>query len=169
MAGLNFNAQEHDTTQSSTLPLGDYELEVVESEVKPTSKGTGHILRLVEEVREPEEFKGRKLFHNINIANDNPVAEKIGKEDLAKLCRAIGISHVDDSDELHYKPFRAKVGLEKPQPGYDPRNKIVRYYFPDEGEVPEAKVAPANDNRASANDNAPAAAGGAKKSRPWGK
>lgn len=171
MAGLNFDATQHDTSQSSTLPLGDYDLEVSASEVKPTSKGTGHILKLTIDVLAPEEFKGRKIFTNMNVANDNPVAEKIGKEDLAKMCRAIGISTITDSEEMHFKKFSAKVGLEKPQPGYDARNKIIKYHFPDEGAIPEAKV---SDVQPAANDNRPAPANDNKAAAPakkgvWGK
>lgn len=177
MASLNFNAEDHDTSQSSTLPLGVYVLEVSASEVKPTKGGTGHLLAVTYDVLEPDNFHGRKMFANINIANDNPTAQKIGQEELAKLCRAIGKPKIADSEELHFQRFTAKVGLEKPSAGYEPRNKITRFYFPDEGELPPAAIdavqptaavkPAANDNRsAPANDNAAPAA---KKALPWGK
>lgn len=180
MASLGgFNAADHDTSQRSTLPLGNYKLEAIEADVVPTKKGTGQMLKTTISVIEPESFKGRKMFHNMNIANDNPVAEKIGKEDLAKMCRAIGITEPQDSDELLFKEFYAKVGLEsKPQEGYDAKNEIKLYYYPDSDEIPAlgpidappagkarptpaAAAPPANDNRAAA----PAA----KASTPWGK
>lgn len=177
MASLgSFKATEQDTSQSSTLPLGNYKLEVSASEVKRTKADTGTILNVTIDVLEPEQFASRKIFTSYNIENQNPVAEKIGKDDLAKLCRAIGLeSDPDDSEELHFKSFVAKVGLEKPQPGYDPRNKIVRYYYPDvDGDVPEPGLlaepagtkrpapAPANENNRA---SAPAAGG---KKTPWG-
>jgi len=169
--GQTFDPTAHDTTQAeySTLPLGIYRLEVTASDVVPTKAGTGTILKLTYDVIEPEEYKGKRFFGNMNIENQNAVAQQIGQKELASLCRAIGLSDLSDSEELHFHAFTAKVGLEKPQEGYAQRNRIVRFYFPDEGNVPEptidaeqpkqtAKPAPANDNK-------PAPAAG---KRPWG-
>lgn len=182
MASLgSFKMTEQDTSQASTVPLGNYGMEVSASEVKKTRAQDGTFLAVTFDIIAPEEFNGRKVFYNYNLENPNPVAEKIGKDELARLCRAIGLEQdPDDSEELHFKPFVAKVGLEKAQEGYEPKNKPVKYYFPDEGNVPEpglldappaAKArpaAPANDNRAAA--SAPPAgrpqAGGR---TPWAK
>ena len=180
MANLgNFKMTEQDTSQSSVLPLGNFALEVSASEVKKTSAGTGTYLATTMDVLEPVEFAGRKVFYNFNLENPNPVAEKIGKDELAKLCRAIGLEQdPDDSEELHFKRFVAKIGLEKAQEGYDPKNKPVRFYYPDEGDLPEpglldappagkpaARPAPANDNRPAARPQA----GAPKKATPWAK
>lgn len=193
--GKAFDATEHDTTQreyAGELPNGIFRLEIEASEVKPTSKGTGTYLATTVTVIEPEEFKGRKIFNNnYNLENDNPKAQEIGQKQFASLCRAIGIQSVEDSEELHFRAFVAKVGRGKPSVGndgksYPGRAEIKRYYFPDE-EMPEIaiddiqpaeeEVAPApkaaNDNRApAANDNrqASAAATAAKPagSKPWG-
>lgn len=194
LGSVSFNAGDQDTSQRSTLPLGIFKLEVTESDVVPTKAGNGQILKTTIEVIEPDNFKGRKIFHNMNIANANAQAEKIGKDDLAKLIRAMGDVRADpqDTEELHFHPFIAKVGLEKPQEGYDPRNKIVAYFYPDEAtdekplptpgllDSPPAGKGPANDNRRPpANDNGArqtgnagsAAAAGAKPkgANPWTK
>lgn len=170
--GQTFDPTSHDTTQTefSTLPLGIYRLEVTASDVVPTKAGTGTILKLTYDVIEPEEFKGRKIFANMNIENQNAVAQQIGQKELASLCRAIGLSDLSDSEELHFHAFTAKVGLEKPQEGYAQRNRIVRFYFPDEGNVPEPTIdaeqpKAAASKSAPANDNNPAPAAG---KRPWG-
>lgn len=173
--GQTFDPTAHDTTQAeySTLPLGIYRLEVTASDVVPTKAGTGTILKLTYDVIEPEEFKGRKIFANMNIENQNAVAQQIGQRELASLCRAIGLSDLSDSEELHFHAFTAKVGLEKPQVGYAQRNRIVRFYFPDEGNVPEPTI-DAVQPRLAANDNRPAArpaqqaAAPAAGKRPWG-
>ena len=176
--GSRFDAKSVDTTQRDfeNLPPGDYVLEVEKSEVTATKDGNGEILKLVYNVIEPGVFKERKIFGNINLINANVQAQEIGKQELARLCRAVGLGEIDDSEELHFKSFTAKVGLSKPRTGkdgktYEPRNEIKKFYFPDEGAVPEAKAQPvaANDNRASANDNQPAAAPAApaRGSRPW--
>ncbi|PDT76954.1 hypothetical protein CO676_33620, partial [Sinorhizobium sp. BJ1] len=73
----------------------------------------------------------------------------------------------------------AKIGLGKAQNGYPARAEVKRYYFEDEGNVPEPAIdavqptpaaAPANDNRQAAARPAAAAApaGGARKN-PWSK
>ncbi len=175
--GSRFDATAVDTTQREyeNLPAGDYKLEVEKSDVGATSTGEGMILKLTYNVIEPLEYAGRKIFGNMNLENKNEQAQKIGQEQLASLCRAVGVDGIEDSEELHYKTFVAKVGLSKARTGkdgkvYEPRNEIKKFYFPDEGAVPEAKAAPqaANDNLPAANDNQPApAVAPAKTARPW--
>lgn len=183
-----FSATEHDTEQRDyeNLPDGIYALEVTQSEVAPTSKGDGTILKLRYGVIEPEEYKNRLIFGNITLENPNAQAQEIGQKQLASLCRAIGLSEIEDSEELHFQRFVAKVGLSKERKVgdkvYSPRNEVKRFYFPDTDDMPEIGVTAANDNKPApraANDNAPprddarttgnggAAASG--KSRPWGK
>lgn len=185
--GNSFDATQHDTTQSdyAELPNGVYRLEIEASDVGPTKAGNGTILKTTMVVIEPESHKGRKLFTTYNLENANPQAQEIGQKQFASLCRAIGVSSVEDSEELHFHAFTAKVGLGKAQNGYPARAEVKRYYFDDEGNVPEPAIdavqpqqpAAANDNRApAANDNraasrpaaAAGAAGGAKKN-PWSK
>lgn len=175
--GTTFNAQDHDTTQSdySELPNGVYKLEVEASDVGPTKAGNGTILKTTMVVIEPEAYKGRKLFTTYNLENTNPQAQEIGQRQFASLCRAVGVSAVKDSEDLHFHAFTAKVGLGKAQNGYAARAEIKRYFFEDEGNVPEPAIdanqptpapAPANDNRP-----APVAVQAAAKpagAKPWG-
>ncbi|TIL38558.1 DUF669 domain-containing protein [Mesorhizobium sp.] len=183
--GKRFDATAHDTTQSdyAELPNGVYKLEIEASEVKPTSNGDGTILKVTNSVIEPEDYKGRKLFNNYNLENKSVVAQEIGQKQFASLCRAIGLSDVEDSEQLHFIAYTAKVGLGKPSKDgqYPARAEIKRYYFEDEGAVPEPSIdevqpkpAPvaANNNRPAANQNRPSPAAtttskpaGAK---PWG-
>lgn len=179
--GSTFDATKHDTTQSDypELPNGDYELEIEASEVKEGANGTG--LKTTMTVIRPDEYKDRKVFNFYNLEHKNAQAQEIGQKQFASLCRAIGVSEVEDSEELHFKAFTAKIGLGKPSKDgqYPARAEIKKYYFPDEGNVPQpsidtnqpvAQARPANDNRpAAANSNKPApAAAAAGKKRPWG-
>ncbi len=173
-----FNAQDYDTTQAdySELPNGIYELEIEASEVAPTKDGTGTILKTTNVVIRPEQFAKRKLFNNFNLENKSVQAQEIGQRQFASLCRAIGVSSVEDSDELHFKTYTVRIGLGKPSKDgqYPARAEIKKFFFPDEGNVPEPAIdetrpatrpVAANDNRqAAANDNAPAAATA---KRPW--
>lgn len=186
--GRKIDATAVDTTQTeyADLPDGIYSLEVIQSEVAPTTKGDGTLLKLRYSVVEPEEYKGRLLFGNITLENPNAIAQEIGQKALASLCRAIGLSEISDSDELHFQRFVAKVGLGKPSkeknadgsPKYPARVELRKFFFPDSDDMPEIGItgpAPANDNKPAAraaNDNKPAptaATGTAGKKRPWGK
>lgn len=178
--GKTFNAQDHDTEQRdfAELPNGVYKLEIEASDVGPTKAGTGTILKTTMVAIEPEQYKGRKLFTTYNLENPNPTAQDIGQKQFASLCRSIGVSSVEDSEDLHFRAFTVKIGLGKAQNGYPARAEVKRYYFEDEGNVPppaidaeQPKPPAANDNRAApANDNVAAArpAAAATGSRPWG-
>jgi len=174
--GQRFNAEDHDTTQRDFTPVpdGDYVLEVSQSEVAPTSNGKGVVMKLVYSVIAPEEFKGRNIYDNINIEHSTARAQEIGREHLAALCRALELPAIEDSDELHFKQFAARIGMGKDSkernedgtgPKYPGRPEVKRYYFPDEGALPEAKVA-ATAPPAAANDNTPAACPAANDNTP---
>jgi len=190
--GTRFNAEEHDTTQREFGPIdGDCRLEVIESDVGRNGKDTGTLLKLTFQVNAPDEYKGRKIWTQINVEHESAQTQEIGQKELASLCRAIGVREVSDSEELHFKEFAAKVGMSKERKDaatgktYDPRPEIKRYYFPDLGEVPPAKASataapPANDNASTARSTgnggsaatrpAPAAKPPQDgKSRPWKK
>lgn len=185
--GKRFDATEHDTEQRDyeELPNGDYSLEIEASDVAPTSNGKGTILKTTMVVIAPEQYKGRKLFNNYNIENESVKAQEIGQRQFASLCRAIGVDGVDDSEELHFHAFMAKIGLGKASADgkYPARAEIKKYHFPtdDQGnpiDLPEPKIdanqpqpAAANDNKPVARAAAPAAATGrpATGAKPWGK
>lgn len=181
--GKTFDASTHDTTQTdyAELPNGIYSLEVEASDVVPTKQGNGTILKTTLTVIAPEDYKGRKLFSSYNIENSSPVAQEIGQKQFASLCRAIGISEVENSEDLHFHAFTAKVGLGKPSKDgqYPARAEVKRYYFADEGDVPEPAIDPTQPTAAApvvraqapANDNRQAAAPAARAagSKPWGK
>ncbi|QFT69668.1 hypothetical protein FIU93_22985 [Labrenzia sp. THAF35] len=147
--GRTFDAQDHDTEQQEyqKLPLGIYDLEMVASEVD--EKDTGDIvLKGTLEVLAPEDFAGRKVFLNFNLQHSSAKAQEIGQQEFARLCRAIGETTVDDSEELHFKRFRAKIGIgkdskEKNQDGtpkWPGREEIKKYFFPDTDEMPEVEI-----------------------------
>jgi hypothetical protein len=179
--GKKFDATAIDTTQTeyAELPNGIYVMEIDSSDVTPTKAGDGIILKTTNVVVEPEEYKGRKLFSNYNLENKSAQAQEIGQRQFAALCRAIGVGEVEDSEELHFRTFTVKVSLGKPSKdgSYPARAEIKRYYFPDEGNVPEPGVddaqpaqppRTANDNKAAAKPASSAAAAAAGKKRPWG-
>ena|ERR1700722_20284655 len=135
---------------------GWYTAIVDASDVKPTKKaqeaeqygGPGaedRLLALTFRVVEGE-HKDSLIFTNLNIVNGNPQAQEIAQRELSALCHAVGKLKVKDSAELHNKPLRIKVDVEKKE-GYNPRN-IVKGYEPAAGaqvagSAPSATVATA--------------------------
>lgn len=156
MALLNFKAsaiqiEERPSTSYGPLPAGDYDMMIVKTDTKPTKAGNGHYLECEMHVIAGE-HSGRRHWERFNLDNPNQQAVKIAQESLAKLCAALGIDEVNDSEELHDKPFIAEVAIDKKDAT---RNVIWNYHAVSDVAKP-APVAKA----------APAAAG--KKAMPWG-
>lgn len=186
--GVRVEATEENTQQRDfgNIPNGDYLLEITASEVREKNENTrDHAITLLTtfDVIEPAEFKGRKIFANFNLQHPKDDVQRIGQQQFACLLRALGMSEApEDSEDLHLVSFMAKIGMGRDSkeknvdgsPKYAARNEVKKYYYPDQGDMPQPSVddvqppAPANDNRQPAAAAArPAAA--ATGSRPWGK
>lgn len=157
MAQLNFRASaiqiEERSNNFGPLPAGDYEMMIVKSDTKPTKAGTGHYLECEMHVLSGE-HSGRRHWERFNLDNPNAQAVKIAEESLARLCAAIGLDEVNDSEQLHDQSFIAEIGIDKKD---STRNVIWNYKALDAAPAkPAAKPAPA-----------PSAAP-AKSARPWG-
>lgn len=125
------------------LPDGIYQLECTASELKPNKAQNGKVTTFRVEVYAPAAHKGKWFRLRFNTNNPNPVAERIGRDELARLCRACGaVNGIRMSEELHHKVFTARVGMEKPQSNskYAPGNEVKEYFYPDQGNVPAPEV-----------------------------
>ena len=127
MALIDFNAEEVEPQSDfSPLPVGNYTVVITQSEMKPTKTGNGQYLQLTLQVVEGE-FKNRLIFDRLNIQNANEVAQQIAQKALSSICRAVGVMHPKDSEELHDKPFSVKIGI-RPASGEYGESNIVRGY-----------------------------------------
>lgn len=81
------------------LPAGWYSVNIVNAELKTTKAGNGQYIKLKYDVIGPTHH-GRVVFGNLNIMNPNIDAEKIGRQQLGEILRALGLSKVKDTDEL---------------------------------------------------------------------
>jgi hypothetical protein len=187
--GVRVEATEESTQQRDfgNVPNGIYKLEITASDVPIKNEGTSQQSTMVNvtiDIIEPEDFKGRKLFANYNVEHPNSQAQEIGQRQFSCLLRALGMTDSpEESDELHFIAFTAQIGMGKDSkeknsdgsPKYAARNEIKKYFYPDQGDVPEPAVdavqpaahaaraqAPANDNRQAAAAAKPAGA------KPWG-
>jgi hypothetical protein len=103
------------------VPTGRYPVMMVESEYKQNSKRTGTLVAFKLEIIDGQ-YKGRRLFGNINMTNPNHEAERIGRAQFSALCRATGQMQVSDTNALHRIPMCVSVEY------VDPRNENGRQY-----------------------------------------
>lgn len=121
-----FDAKAVEPSSFDALPAGEYPVCIVESAMEPTSKGDGgKFLRLVLQVLNGE-FQNRRLTERLNLVNSNAKAVEIAKGTLSAICRAVGVLTPNDSSDLHNKPMRVKVKIEKTA-DYGEQNRITAY------------------------------------------
>lgn len=190
MAGLGtaFNPTEVAPDQGGgsfvLAPEGPGEYEVTESDVKPTSKGTGLVASFVL-VGIGTDNKGAKIFFNCNVQNESAQAQAIGQAQLSAMCKACDfVDELSDTNQLHFRPMWIDVKhvqqMKKGASGkYDDpqfnddgsprmRAEVKRFLFDGCDEAPVKSDPPAAKPAASAPPKQPpAAATGAK--RPWDK
>ena len=132
-----FVSDDVEDTSFEPIPAGNYEAQIIDSDVRVTSAGTGEYIALQWEVLS-DEYAGRRIFQNLNIVNPNEKAVQIAKSSLKQICKAIGIEAFQDTQELHGSPVRIVLGIRPPKDGYDAQN-IVKKVIPldsDSGDNP---------------------------------
>jgi hypothetical protein len=148
------------TTAQDLLPAGKYRAQIVESEMRVTKNGMGQFLWLMLDIIEGD-YKGRKIFDQLNLVNPNPTTVEIAQRTLSAICHATGKMHVSDSEELHLLPMTIQVKIRPPKNGYGESNAIA--YLPSERGTAARSAKPA--------PTAPAAPAAPPKmaSAPWNK
>lgn len=127
MANLNFNAQTVEPQAAfDPLPAGWYPMQIVESELKPTSNGEGQYLQLKLQVINGD-HANRVVYERLNIVNKNSTAQEIAYRNLSAICHATGVIQVEDSQQLHGIPMEVKLGVRPAQNGYDASNEVKGY------------------------------------------
>lgn len=156
MADLSgFNAAEVEPQGSfEPIPAGWYTAMVTDSEFKPTKNGTGEYLQLRIDIIEGD-YENRVLFDRLNLNNPNQTAVEIAQRQLSAICRAVGVMTPQDSNDLHDKPLKVKVGIRPAGNGYEASNEVKAYEPVESG----GQAAPAQTGGGS---------GGAAK-KPWQK
>ena len=131
---LNFdNFKNIEQPVSEILPVGEYTMQIIKSEVRDTKAGTGWYLQLEFDVMSGPCQPGRKFWDRLNLKNTNEQAEQIAQRQLHAIYTALGMDFPpDDSEKLHFKPLRVAIkhkenkqgGLEA-QPKYLPLNQAA--------------------------------------------
>lgn len=157
------------------FPAGPQPLEVIESDIVPTSAGTGKLLKFKIRVTEGEQAD-RLIFGQFNLVNPNPVATKIGQEEFRALREVVGVLEPEDTQDLHFKQFigYVKITPRKLKKGstddyYEAKNEVdwgKTYKIFTDGVDSVAAPPAANDNTPPANDNVKAPAADKAKAAP---
>lgn len=119
------------------LPEGWYTATIGSAELRTTKNGSGQYIAVKYTITGPS-HQGRVVFSNLNIRNPSSVAERIGREQLGQLMRAIGLAKVQDTDELIGGQVAIKLKIRK-QEGYEPSNDVTGFKAI-EGSTPPAPV-----------------------------
>lgn len=129
MSGMSnlsgFNAADVPESTFGAMPEGKYTFIITESEKKATKAGTGEYLQMVMEVLD-ESYSGKKIWVRLNLWNPNPMAVQIAQQELASICKAVGVLKPSDSSDLHNKPFTGDVRIEKDN--RDREQNIIKGY-----------------------------------------
>lgn len=152
MADLgDFNPDDIDD-DFAICPDGEGVAQAVGSKVSEID-GVGDILNIEYEFLDGP-LAGKHAFEGIFLTHNNPQVVEIGQRSLKRLCGAVGhTGRLSNSEMLHFKPFRLKIGHRKDKKDID-RNTFA--YSSISGAAPAASTASAG-----------AASGGAP--RPWSK
>jgi hypothetical protein len=113
------------------VPTGWYNVKIIESEMKPTSKGDGAYLELTMEILDGD-YVGRKAWDRLNLQNPNQTAMEIAYRQLSAICHATGVMQVNDTAQLHGIPLMARIVQKPAGPGadgkfYDASNEVRGY------------------------------------------
>ena len=156
MAKMNFDASavELDDGEYTTskydipVPEGSYLAEIVDQNEKENDKKTGRYVHVKWEIAEGEHL-GRWIPEWINYIHESEAAQRIAKKQLKKLCDALGIDKMTDTEaQLQGKRAILTVGIDR----RDKSRNAVFDYAP----VQQSAPTPAPEAEAPA-------------SRPWNK
>lgn len=146
----SFNANDHEEMGSfDVLPKGKYIVKITDSDYVPNRKKTGHILKLTREIVSGE-YKGRKIFRNLNLDNPNPAAVEIANKELTSTLKACGLVSIEDSVELHGIEHEIELYVKKGK-GDEPDSNEISAINPIEGAARPSK--PTSRSTAGASKN----------------
>jgi hypothetical protein len=104
--------------------------------------GNGEGLKLTFEIMDGQ-FKGRKVWENLNIRHSNEDTQRIAQSQLSALCHAVNVIKLMDTAALHFKPVRINLTVREAQGIYKASNNIKGYESAGGFSAPAAAPTPA--------------------------
>jgi hypothetical protein len=129
-----------DNREFEPIPSGWYTAAIAGAEIKETKAGTGNYIAVRFDITGPE-HQGRVVFVNLNTRNPNPKAEEIGRQQLGDIMRAIGLSTLEDTDQLLGGNLSIKVSI-RDDPKYGSSNEARGFKSTGGSAPPSAEKAP---------------------------
>ena len=164
--GYDFDADSvTDRPGAVLLPVGDYVVEITESDFKATKNGLGKYISLEFTIIDGERV-GRKFFVNLNVLNKSEKTVEIANRAVKDLLRATNQlgKPFTNSTMLHSIPFKVGVTMGKRSDNNEDENRF-RY-----SAITEAAPSDTPTTPTAAAPAASAAGGGnAPKKKPWEK
>lgn len=114
------------------IPEGWYNAVISKADLGQTKAGNGQKIDVRFDITGPT-HQGRAIFTAINVRNPSQKAEEIGRQQLGEIMRAIGLSQVQDTDQLVGGQLQIKVKVKVPSDedkarGYtESRNEVGGY------------------------------------------
>jgi hypothetical protein len=127
-------------TSFDPIPAGWYTASMSAAELKATKAGTGQYIAIRYDVTGPT-HQGRVVYGNLNIKNQSPKAEEIGRQQLRDILEAIGVPKVSDTDQLIGHSLQIKVDVEKSEQ-YGDKNQIKAFKAIEGGAPPKLVSTP---------------------------
>tara|TARA_R110000803_G_scaffold28011_10_gene65139 strand:+ start:7173 stop:7682 length:510 start_codon:yes stop_codon:yes gene_type:complete len=128
MPQLNFNPADHPTDESMSfdpLPDGWYDVRIDGTDLKPTKANNGEYLEIQMTVLGGQ-FANRKLWDRLTLKHPNETTTAIAARTLGDICRAVNITALQQTEELHGKPVRIRLKI-KQDSTWGPRNEVQAY------------------------------------------
>jgi hypothetical protein len=138
---FDINSLPEQQNDFAPLPEGWYAAVINKAEIRDTKDKTGQYVAVRYDITGPT-HQGRVVFGNINIKNKSTAAEEIGRQALGSIMRAIGLSRVDDTDQLIGGALQIKLSI-RTQEGYDPTNDVRGYKALEGAAMPKVATASA--------------------------
>lgn len=118
--------------ENDLLPAGDYAIQCVSVELKTTKDGYGKFIAAQFEVLTGDR-KGKRIFQNFNIKNNNQQAVDIALRSIKQWVRACGGTGTEQLtmkllNSMQGKEIFAAIGASKPKDGYEPQNVINKFH-----------------------------------------
>lgn len=125
------------------LPAGDYEVVITQSELRRNKANTGAYIAMTYQVVSGQ-YQNRLVFDNINIHNASAKAQEIGRQSLAKIGKAVGVSKIVDTASLHGRPFMVRVAVRPADEarGFKAGNDVKDYFAVESATPAPAAVPP---------------------------
>lgn len=135
--GFNAADSEYDEKHFEPVPAGDYKAILTQIVLTTTKNGQGQYFACTFEIVDGT-YAGRLIFSNLNVTNQNSIAQDIGRRTFAQICRAVGVIKPESENDLCNKIMTITVGIEIDKTGqYEPKNNIKK--FAESSAAPEKK------------------------------